>query len=95
MKDVINTPVDKEIIRHVILNELEPRVSGKMSDVRRAACNEIIDTDNRMPLCDEPIAEMRTQKTCTTGDYRSRHEKTTFSLGSSGNLQHWNNGILG
>ena len=73
MEDEMDISLDKQVIRHVILNEPEPRITGKVGDVLRASGDQVVDTDNGVPLCDEPVAEMRTEESGAAGDNRGGH----------------------
>ena len=53
---------------HVVADEIEARMAEQVRDVRLAAGEQIVDAEHVVPLPDQPVAQMRTQKSRTTGD---------------------------
>ena len=91
MEDVVDISIDEEIVCDVVLNELELRLSSQMGDVCRATGDQVVDADDRVPLRDEAITEMRAEKPGTAGDNRNWHGESESGLGESydGILELW------
>jgi hypothetical protein len=51
-----------------VAHYFKERISEQMSYVAPSAGVEIIDTKNLVTFAKKPFAQMRTNKTCTTGD---------------------------
>src|SRR5471030_1330235 len=58
----------KNEARDVVLDEGEILVAGEVFDVLEIASNEIIDRDDAMPFGEQPVGQMRSEKTGTAGD---------------------------
>jgi hypothetical protein len=68
MIDEIDSPVNEEIIRDIVLNEFEAGISCEMSNVCRAPGDQVVDANYRMPLRDKAVTEVRTEESCSAGD---------------------------
>ncbi len=55
-------------VRDVVLDEREILVAGEMLDVLEVAGDEIIDRDDAMTFRQQPVGQMRPEKTGPTGD---------------------------
>ena len=52
-----------------LLAEFETRVVGEVRNVAMVAGNEIVETQRRMPVGEQPVAQMGTNKSGGAGDY--------------------------
>jgi hypothetical protein len=72
MKYVIEFFVrQKNEIGNVVLDEMKILVAGEMADVRGVAGDEIVDRNDAMTFRQQPVRQMRSQKTRATGDNRN------------------------
>ena len=72
MKNVIDFFVWQENeIRDVVLDEVKIFVAGKVSNVGHVAGDQIIDRNDAMTFGQEPVAQMRTEKTGAAGHDRN------------------------
>jgi hypothetical protein len=71
--DEIHFTFDEEVIRDIILDELESWITRKMCDVFCAAGNQIVNANDGVPFSDQPIAQMRAEEAGSAGDYRCGH----------------------
>src|SRR4051812_884963 len=55
-------------IRNVVLDELEIRIAGEMTDVCGVAGDQVVDRDDAMTFREQAIRQMRSQKTRAAGD---------------------------
>ncbi len=63
MENVIHLVRDEHILRHVVLDEPVILVAGEMLDVGEIAGDEIVDGDHAMAFRQEPVGEVRAEKT--------------------------------
>ena len=68
MKNVINPPIHKDEVRDVILDEPELRMLEQMGDVGESTGDEIIKTNDGMPLRNQSITQMGTEKASSASD---------------------------
>src|SRR5216684_141499 len=72
MEHVIDLVFRQETeIGNVVLDEMEILVPGQMPNVRRVPCNQIVDRDDAMTFRQEPIGQMRSQKTSAASHNRN------------------------
>ena len=60
--------LELEWVDHIMANKFEAGIPQKMVDIGLASGEEIIETDDFMPLLDETIAKMGTEKSGSAGD---------------------------
>ena len=57
----------EDVLRDVVLDELEPGIPGKVLDVPDVARDQIVEPDHLVTFRQEPIAKMGPQKTAGPG----------------------------
>jgi hypothetical protein len=88
--DLIDFDVEGE--RHVVPDQLEALVPDQMVDVRLGAGEEIVDADDVVARCDQPITEVGAEKpsydhacwTCQCLSYRALNCECLRSMPASG-----------
>ena len=73
MQDVVQIAFDVDVLRNVVLVEGEMGWS-QVSDVFQVARDEVVHGLNLEPLGDEAFAQVRSQKTCCSGDQYAFHQ---------------------
>ena len=76
MKQIINGATIKRFA-YVQLMEFKARVQREMSDVIDTTGKQIIDRDHFISLCQQGVAKMRSQETCSTC-YKNTHISLDF-----------------
>ena len=72
MEDVIDfSSGRKMIVRDVVLDEGEILVAGEVLDVLEVAGDEIVDRDDAMTFREQPVGQMRAEKSGAAGDDRN------------------------
>jgi hypothetical protein len=84
MEDEIDLPFHEQVVRDIVVDELEAWVSSKMGDVIGAAGDQVVNANDRVPFGNESIAQVRTEKTSAAGHNGNWHSqfkesKQTFS----------------
>ena len=64
--DLVDFDVERK--RHIVPHYLEVRLSNEMRDVVLRSREEIVDAQNRPPVGDEPLTEMRPKESSAAGD---------------------------
>jgi len=64
--NLIDFDVDREC--YIVSQELESRLPHKMQDIVLCAGKEIVQTQDVVFFCDQLVAKVRAQKSCTSGD---------------------------
>ena len=77
----------RQWVDHIVLDEVEPRVADKMGDIFHAARQETVDAHHAQTLCDQPIAQMRTDEAGTAGHQRNPLVTIHFRLPTSYELR--------
>ena len=67
MEDVVHAAGEVDVLRHVVVDELEILVAGEVGDVVGIPRDEVIDGDDVMAFGEETVGEMRAEKAGTTG----------------------------
>ena len=67
-------------IDDVVLDEPEPGIADQVDDVLPAAGKEIVEALDIVPLSDQTIAEVGTEKTGTAGDEDTLHDMGLLML---------------
>lgn len=75
MEDEIDLPFHEQVVRDIVVDELEAWVSSKMGDIIGAACDQVVDTYHGVPFCNESIAQVRTEKAGASGHNGNRHSQ--------------------
>src|SRR5262249_47203370 len=70
MENIVNLAVDLDRVRDVVAYEAESRMRAQRFQVALASGDEIVDTDDLMPLGQKAVAKMRPENPCTAGDDR-------------------------
>ena len=70
MQDRIDRAVQVERLADVVLDGLERLVVAKVSNVPGRAGHEVVDADDRPPVGEQPLAEVRPEEACPSGDDR-------------------------
>jgi len=58
MENIVHGTRKIDVLRYVVMDELELRVAGEMGDVVGVARDKIVDGDDAMALGEEAIGEM-------------------------------------
>ena len=75
MKYVVHAAGQINVLRHVVMDELEVRVAGQVGDVVGIARKQIVDGDDAMAFGQKAVRKMRAEKARATGDDRDRGEE--------------------
>jgi len=67
MEDVVDLTFDGDVVRYIVADEIEVRISHQVGDVISVASDEVVNAHNCMAFFDESITQVRTKKTCPTG----------------------------
>jgi hypothetical protein len=80
-REIIN-PVDLELegIDHIVPDEFESGIANEMLDIRLTTGEEVIQTDDFVPLFYESVAEMGAEESGSAG-YENTHRKHTNKTG--------------
>ena len=57
-----------DVVGHVVLDESEARLADQVGNVVRRAGQEVVHADDLVPLCQEPIAQVRAQEAGRAGN---------------------------
>lgn len=68
MKYIIDSSGYEDKLADVLTDEFEILVTGQMCDVIRGTCNQVVYSKNPKSLGDKAIAQMRTEKSGSTGN---------------------------
>ena len=60
--------LEHDRLRDIVPNQIEIRPVQEMGDICLLACEKIVDADDVVPVIDEPLAQMRAEKTGPAGD---------------------------
>jgi hypothetical protein len=75
-RKVIDTVyLELEGINHIMANEFKAGITHKMLDIGLAPGKEIVEADDFMPLFDEPVAKMGTEKSGSASNEDTHREK--------------------
>ena len=73
VENEVDRSVNEQVVRYVILDELEPGIPGEMGDVGRGPRDEIVDAGDGVAFGDQTITQMRAEESRPTRDYGSCH----------------------
>jgi hypothetical protein len=79
VQDRILRAFDEDIVGEIVLDIAEPLVTGQVSDIVGAAGDQVIHRDNRMPLGQEAIGEVRAKEASATSDQNAHSVRTPQS----------------
>ncbi len=82
--DFVNLQQDR--LGNIVADELEIRPAQQMRDVDLLAGEEVVEADHVVPFIDQPLAQMRTQKSGAAGDQDPAMSGHAWSY-SRGSLQ--------
>ena len=68
MKDGIYSPLDKDVIGNIMVDETEAADPGQMGYVIRRSRDQVIQAENFMPFGDESVAKMASDEPRPSGD---------------------------
>ena len=74
VQDVVERPVDVDVVRDVVLDEREAVAADEVLDVARDAGDEVVDADDFMAALEEQLAEVRAEEARAAGDERAAHQ---------------------
>src|SRR6185436_1852533 len=72
----IDRSFDLERLGDVVVQEVEARSPAQMRDVLRPPGDQVVDADDPVPFGEQPVAEVRAEKTGSSSDHRPLHERT-------------------
>ena len=78
MKYVINPPRYEDKLADVVTDELEILVTGQMGDVIWGTCDQVVYGNNPKSLGDKAIAQMRSEKSGSTGNDSNLFRRRRF-----------------
>ena len=81
MKDVIYRTWNKDVFRDIVPDKLKIRIPGQVLDVIGIPGDQIVDPNDSESLREQSIAQMRTKKARSTGDYRRFLVRLRFKHG--------------
>ena len=70
VEDEIHVVRQEDVVRDVVLDEAVVLVAREVLDVRALPGDEIVDPDDAMPFREQPVREMRAEKSGAAGDHR-------------------------
>jgi hypothetical protein len=73
MEDEIDFPFHEQVIRDIVVDKLEARISGEVRNVVGAARDQVVNADHGVSLCNQPITEMRAEEAGAASNYRDGH----------------------
>jgi hypothetical protein len=71
--EVVDRLVDRDVLHHVVVHEGEA-VVPEVLEVRERARLQVVDADDAVPLLEQVLAEVGTEKAGSAGDDCRRHE---------------------
>ncbi len=72
VEDVVHRPVHRDVVRHVLVEEREVRLSAQVGYVLDRPREEVVDADHLVTLREEVVAEVAPYEPCAPGDHRAR-----------------------
>lgn len=60
--------LDKQRKGHVVTDEFEARVGVQMRDIALGAGEQVVNTDDLVPICEQAVTQMRPEEAGTTGN---------------------------
>ena len=73
VEDRVDLAVDVDVLGDVVLDELEALVAGEVADVARVAGEQVVERDDRVPVGQQAVGEMRADESGAAGDQDARH----------------------
>jgi hypothetical protein len=86
VKYIINPPRYEDKLADVVTDELEILVTGQMRDVIPGTCYQVVYGNNPKSLGDKAIAQMRSEKSGSTGNDSDLFRRSRFEHSISGDL---------
>ena len=74
MQDVVQRPVDVDVVRDVVLDEPEALLPEQVRDVGRAARHEVVHARDLVPPREHELGQVRPEESGAAGDQDSRHQ---------------------
>jgi hypothetical protein len=71
MKHVINRAVDFNRLGDIVLEEAKLAILGQMLDISQASRQQVVNTEDLVPLRQETFAKMRPDESSPPGDHGS------------------------
>src|SRR6185369_2599580 len=68
VKNIVDPPLNKNIIRYIVMIEGKITVSQEVCNICSISGDEVINTNNTVTFQEESVAEMRSEKPCTSGN---------------------------
>ena len=65
--------LEENWLNHVVSDQFEFSVAQVLDDIGSSSCKEVIEAEHIVPLLQQAIAQMRTNKARTTSYKNSRH----------------------
>lgn len=93
MENVIDFPLDVDVFRYIVVNELEVLVPDKVVDIINASCEKVVHTDNFVSFLDKSITEMRAEKASATRDDTNTLRESHHGLAQGACLENVSEGI--
>ena len=73
MQDVVEVTFDVDELTHIVVVKLKAVESGKVLDVAKVTCNQVVHPDDMVPFGHETVAEVRPQKARGSCDEDALH----------------------
>jgi hypothetical protein len=81
VQDGVERTFDENIVRHVMLDETEARMTGEMGDIIGIAGYQVVHGDDSVTFSKESVTQVRSEKTCAASDqYTHRHTTSSFFI---------------
>jgi hypothetical protein len=81
MKDVVYRAGSKDVFGYVVPDELKIRIPSQVLDIIGIPRDQIVDGNDSESFREQSIAQMRTEKSCTSGDHRRFFIRLRFKHG--------------
>ena len=88
MEDGVQLPLHVEVLGYVLLDEAKVPVPRQVFDVGGAAGDQVVHDHHLVPFSQEPVAQMRTQKSGAAGDEYPHGSSQTSRSACSPMLYH-------
>ena len=74
----------RNLVDHVLLDQIESALALEVAQVLRAAGKEAVQADDARALLDQPVADVRPDEPGTAGDQRDRFRLTLHKIFPAG-----------
>ena len=68
MQHRIQRPFDVDVVGDVLKYEGKAAIAGQMGDVIRVAGDQVVHSDDGVAICQQPVAQVRSDKAGAAGD---------------------------